>query len=177
MRRNFLVFGAVFLIVGVLSCAFNLRGDVGVVPKAQAQDNGATSGEIEGTWLLTVIPPVPTIPPFKVFVSFARGGAFLASEEVTEGGVIVGTPQNGAWTHTGGHEFVSTGMAFGNVPPANLPGTFKIQSVYRLLDKDDLDGNGRLSFCDTSGENCRTLPGCSTIEGTRIKAEAPSCPE
>ena len=177
MRRKFLVFSAAFLIAGVLSCAVNLGSNLGVVPKALAQDDGATSGEIEGTWLLTVTPPVPIIPTFKVFVSFARGGAFVASEEVTASGAIIGTPQNGAWKHLGGHEFASTGMAFGNVPPTNQPGIFKIQSVFRLLGKDELEGNGRLASCDTAGENCRPLPACSTIQGTRVKAEAPLCAE
>jgi hypothetical protein len=74
MRRNVVVSSAVFLIAGLLTCAFNIGSNVGVAPKAQAQDDGGTSGQIEGTWLLTVTPPVPQIPTFKVFISFARGG-------------------------------------------------------------------------------------------------------
>ena len=177
MRRNFVVFSAAILFAGLLSCAFNIGSNIGVVPKAQAQGDGGTAGPIEGTWLLTVTPPVPHIPPFKVFVSFARGGAFVTSAEVTEGGAIVGGPQNGAWKKIGDHEFASSGMAFGTMPDTGQPGIFKIDSVFRLAGKDELVGNGSLSFCDTSGNTCRTQPGCSTIQGTRVKAEAPSCPE
>ena len=177
MRRNYFVFSAVFLLAGLLTCTFNIGTNMGVVPKAQAQDDGGTAGQIEGTWLLAVTPPVQNIPPFKVFVSFARGGAFVASAEFTTAGAIVGDPQNGAWRRVGSDEFASTGMAFGIMPDNGQPGIFKIRTVYRLTSKDELAGNGSLSFCDTSGDNCRTLPACSTIQGTRVKAEAPSCPE
>jgi hypothetical protein len=177
MRRNVQFLSAVLVFSGVLTCVFNVGGDVPVVPTAQAQDDSGTSGQIEGTWLLTVTPPLPQIPPFKVFVSFARGGAFVTSPEVTATGVVVGQSQNGAWTHLGGHEFASTGMEFGTVPDTGQPGIFKIRSIFQLISKDDLVGNGSLSFCDTSGDNCRPLPACSTIQGKRIKAEAPSCPQ
>jgi len=177
MKRKFLVLSTAFLFACLLTCAFNFASNIGVAPKAQAQDDGGTSGQIEGTWLLTVTPPVPQIPTFKVFVSFARGGAFVASEEFTTSGNVIGDPQNGAWKHIGGHEFASTGMAFGIMPDNNQPGIFKIQSVFLLLGNDELEGKGRLAFCDSFGNNCRPLPGCSTIQGTRVKAEAPSCPE
>jgi hypothetical protein len=177
MRRNILFLSAVLFFSGLLTCVFNVGGDVPVVPKAQGQKTGGTSGQIEGTWLLTVTPPLPQIPPFKVFVSFARGGAFVASPEVTATGVVVGESQNGAWAHLGGQAFASTGMAFGTMPDTGQPGVFKIQSIFELRSQDELVGNGSLSFCDTAGDNCRPLPACSTIQGKRIKAEPPSCPQ
>jgi len=52
MRRNFLVFCAAFLLVGLLTCAFNVGSNIGVVPKARAQDDGGPAGQIEGTWVV-----------------------------------------------------------------------------------------------------------------------------
>lgn len=173
MKRNVFLLTILF-VAGVLTCGMGISirtGGDALLPMARAQEGGRTAPAIEGTWFLTVTPPQGSgVPPFQAFATFARGGAFL--------GIDPGTPpQYGTWTKTGGHEYATTTLAFGIRPDTNMPGTFKIQSEFRLVAGNQLEGKGILSFCDPAGANCNRLPGCSTITGTRLNVELPSCPQ
>lgn len=143
-----------------------------LVPSSQAQTGTIVAPQIEGTWLLTVTPPLESgQPPFQVLVSFGRGGVFLASAETGMHGLPA---QYGSWMKSGSAGYITTAMAFGNGPGGELL-TFKVKSLFTLLGEDVLEGTGSLAICDPTGNNCNVLPGCSVLSATRVKIEAPSC--
>jgi hypothetical protein len=171
MRRSSVVLSIAAPLTLVLLWGFAIEkeNDGSLVPSVQARPT-AVAPQIEGTWLLTVTtPPEAGRPPFKVLASFARGGVFTASAESDQ----ATPPQNGAWEKVGPNEYASTALSFG--PNPNLF-TIKIKSLYRLVSENELEGVGEAAICDASGNNCQRFPGCSTIDGTRLTVEPPSCP-
>jgi hypothetical protein len=64
-------------------------------------------------------------------------------------------------------------VSFG--PNPNNLFTIKIKTLYRLVSENEVEGVGEAAICDASGNNCQRFPGCSTIRGTRLKVEPPSC--
>ncbi|MGH9881206.1 MAG: hypothetical protein ACRD6N_07200 [Pyrinomonadaceae bacterium] len=171
MRRSSVVLSiaAPLTLVLLWGLAMERENDGSLVPSVQAKP-AAVAPQIEGTWLLTVTtPPEAGRPPFKVLVSFARGGVFTASAESDQ----ATPPQNGTWEMVGQNEYASTALSFG--PNPNLL-TIKIKSLYRLVSENELEGVGEAAICDASGNNCQRFPGCSTIHGTRLTVEPPACP-
>jgi len=171
MRPNSVILRIVATLTIVLLCALAVERNSAssLVPSVQARP--AVGPQIEGTWLLTVTtPPEAGRAPFKVLVSFARGAVFTASVESDQRT----PPQYGAWKMVGPNEYASTALSFGP-NPSNLF-TIKIKTLYTLVSEDELEGVGEAAICDASGNNCQRFPGCSTIRGTRLTVEAPSCP-
>jgi hypothetical protein len=171
MRRNSVILSISAMLTLVLSYALAVErnSDSSLVPSVQARP--AVAPQIEGTWLLTVTtPPEAGRPPFKVLVSFARGGVFIASAESDQ----ATAPQNGTWKMVGPNEYASTALSFG--PDPNNLFTIKIKGLNRLVSENELEGVGEAAICDASGNNCQRFPGCSTIHGTRLTVEPPSCP-
>lgn len=171
MRRNSVILSIAATLTIVLLCALAMerKSESSLVPSVQA--NPAVGPQIEGTWLLTVTtPPEAGRPPFKVLVSFARGGVFIASAESDQ----ATAPQNGTWKMVGPNEYASTALSFG--PDPNNLFTIKIKGLNRLVSENELEGVGEAAICDASGNNCQRFPGCSTIHGTRLTVEPPSCP-
>ena len=180
MRRNFFVFSAAFLIAGMLTCAFNMGSNIGVVPKAQAQDDGATAGQIEGTWLVTVTPPAGGPPAYFSTASFARGGTLTTAPDPSIGPGVTSTGQ-GSWEKTGHRQFISTHIAFIYGAGSTIVGTIKINATYRLTDNNTFEGFGQLQICDSTGNHC-FLPGppgapptCATLHGERLRATGTTC--
>ncbi len=175
MKRNFAA------VIVAVSLALLLTGWLlpegkngqGVVPSVQAREGVTAAPQIEGTWLLTVTPPPESgRSPFNVLISFTRGGVFLASAEVNAQGLPA---QNGTWTKAGSNEYVSTALSFRSGATADDVFTFKVKSLFRVVGEDELEGAGELAICDASGNNCQSLPGCSTLRAVRLRAEQPSC--
>jgi len=171
MRPNSVILSIAATLTIVLLCALAVerKSDSSLVSSVQASP--AVAPQIEGTWLLTVTtPPEAGRPPFKVLVSFARGGVFIASAESDK----ATAPQNGTWKMVGPNEYASTALSFG--PDPNNLFTIKIKGLNRLVSENELEGVGEAAICDASGNNCQRFPGCSTIHGTRVTVEPPSCP-
>lgn len=171
MRRNSIVLSIATTLTLVLFAGLVVERENGgsLVPGVQAGP-AAVAPQIEGTWLLTVTtPPEAGRPPFKVLASFARGGVFTASAESDQ----ATPPQNGTWKMVGPNQYASTALSFG---PNPILFTIKIKSLYRLVSENELEGVGEAAICDASGNNCQSFPGCSTIRGTRLTVEPPSCP-
>jgi hypothetical protein len=144
----------------------NSRTGLSFVPDVQA--SSGVSPQIEGTWLLTVTPPPQSgQPPFRVLISFARSGIFLASAEASATGLPA---QYGSWTKAG-DQYVATALSFG----ASGVSTFRVRSVFSFIGEDELGGSGDLSICDASGKYCQSFPGCSSLRATRLSVEPPSC--
>lgn len=172
MKRTSIMLSIAVTLTLVLFCglAVDKENDRGLITSVQANPP-AVAPQIEGTWLLTVTtPPEAGRPPFKVLVSFARGGVFIASAESDQ----ATAPQNGTWKMVGPNEYASTALSFG--PDPNNLFTIKIKGLNRLVSENELEGVGEAAICDVSGNNCQRFPGCSTIHGTRLTVEPPSCP-
>lgn len=172
MRRSSVVLSIAATLTLVLPGGLSVEreNDGSLVPSVQAGP-AAVAPQIEGTWLLTVTTPTEAgRPSFKVLASFARGGVFIASAESDQ----ATPPQNGTWKMVGPNEYASTALSFG--PNPNNLFTIKIKGLYRLVSENELDGVGEAAICDASGNNCQRFPGCSTIHGTRLTVEPPSCP-
>jgi hypothetical protein len=172
MRRSTVVLSIAATLTLVLlgGLAVERENEGSLVPSVQAAPP-AVAPQIEGTWLLTVTtPPEAARPPFNVLAWFASGGVFTASAESDQ----VTPPQNGTWKMVGPNEYASTALSFG--PDPNNLFTIKINSLYRLVSENELEGVGEAAICDASGNNCQRFPGCSTIHGTRVTVEPPSCP-
>ena len=171
MKRTSVVLSTAITLTLVLfsGLAMERESHGSFVPSVQARPT-AVAPQIEGTWLLTVTtPPAAERPPFKVLASFARGGVFTASAESDQ----ATPPQNGAWEMVGPNEYASTALSFG--PDPNNLFTIKIKGLYRLVSENELEGVGEAAICDAAGNNCQRFPGCSTIHGTRLSVEPPSC--
>jgi len=160
------------LLSGVLSP--DAKKGLGLVPGVRADDGATAAPQIEGTWLLTVTtPPEAGRAPFQVLISFARGGVFLASAEARAQGLPA---QYGTWKKAGSNEYVATALTLVTGATPNDVFTFKVKSLFRVVSEDELEGAGELAICDASGNNCQSLPGCSTLHAVRLRAEPPSCP-
>jgi hypothetical protein len=146
------------------------------VVQAKDKDDEASSQGIEGTWSVIVTPPAGGPPAYLSIASFANSGVLLTSPDPSVGPSATSTGQ-GAWERARGTRFVSTHVAFRYGPEGNIAGAIKINSSYQLAGKDSFEGKGQLQICDASLNNCFTVPGCATLQGTRIKAEPPSCPQ
>jgi hypothetical protein len=170
MKRNILMVGVALSVLALLAYGTS----AGVTSGAQAKEGRANAPQLEGTWLITVTtPPEAGRPPFKVLISFARGGVFLASAESDQ----ATPPQYGTWARVGANEYASTALAFGHGPNPGDLFTFKIKGLYRLVSENELESVGEAAICDASGNNCQSFPGCSSVRGTRVTVEPPSCPE
>ncbi len=177
MRHNLKIASVAAILALLLSWGFlpDGKNGRGLVPDVQAKDGATAAPRIEGTWLLTVMPPPASgLAPFKVLISFARGGVFLASAEAYAQGL---PPQNGTWAKIGSNEYISTALAFGTGATPDDVFTFKVKSLFRVVGQDELEGMGELAVCDASGNNCQSFPGCSILRATRLRAEPPSCLE
>jgi hypothetical protein len=140
-----------------------------------AKGDDASSPQIEGTWSIVVTPPAGGPPAYLAIASFADGGVMLAAPDPSVGPSATSSGQ-GTWERTRANRFASTHVAFTYGPGGFISGAIKINSSYLLTGKDSFEGRGQLQICDASLNNCFTVPGCATLQGTRIKADPPSCP-
>jgi hypothetical protein len=146
------------------------------VTQAKDKDDETSSQQIEGTWSVIVTPPAGGPPAYLSIASFAEGGVLVTSPDPSVGPSASSTGQ-GTWDKTSDNRFASAHVAFRYGPGGNIAGSIKIHSSYHLTGKNTFEGRGQLQICDASLNNCFTVPGCATLQGTRMKAEPPSCPQ
>ena len=163
---------ALLLACGLLGSLGKGRG----VVQAKDKDDETSAQQIEGTWSVIVTPPAGGPPAYLAIASFADGGVLLTSPDPSVGPSATSTGQ-GTWERTRGNRFASTHVAFMYSPGGSITGAIKINSSYRLTGRNSFEGRAQLQICDASLNNCFTIPSCATLQGTRIKAEPPSCPQ
>jgi hypothetical protein len=135
----------------------------------------AQAQRLEGSWTNTVtpvVPPgVPPVPPFRTYVTFARGGGLIGSDRNRP----FGSPQHGVWTHLGGDEFASTLIQDLFDVMGNFQGTQKVLTKVTLTGPDTLVGVATAELRDAAGNV--TASRCATFRAERIKVEplAPQC--
>ena len=175
MKHNRLTVSVTLSFVALLAYGVSAR----VNPATQAEAEEANAPHLEGTWHLTVTPPLGGPPQYTGFGSYTSGGVLITSPDPSVGPGVTSTGQ-GTWVRTGGNEFASTHVAFTYDSVGHITGTIRIKASYQLTGKDSFEGSGQLQFCDLSLNNCFTPPGCpvlSTLRGERIAVDPPSCPE
>jgi len=124
----------------------------------------------QGTWLVTVTPPVISgRPAYNVLVTFGAGGALIASTQ-NDHLANAGT-QQGTWRRTGGNQITSTQLWFVYGPTGAAVGTVKVRALYEFSDSNDFSGSGQQLLCDLTGSNCVLLPGFASLQGKRVQVE------
>lgn len=87
------------------------------------------SPEIEGTWLATItIPDGP--PPFPSLLTYARGGALIATDSSVP--PALGNVYQGTWTKIGAHKYAFTLMGFGYDETGVLTGYVRVHETLQL---------------------------------------------
>lgn len=123
---------------------------------------------LEGSWAgvvtIAVPPGVPQPPPFRVYFTFARGGAFLGTDSRRPFDT-----GHGAWAHLGGKEFAFTSIQETRDAMGNFTGTFKGRGKVTVTGKDAFVGVTNAEQRNAAGEI--VLQGCSTIRAERITVE------
>lgn len=177
MKRNTKKIGVTISLALLLACGLiGSIGKGGGVVQANDRDDQSSSRQIEGTWSIVVTPPAGGPPAYLAIASFADGGVLVTSPDPSVGPSPTSSGQ-GTWERTGVNRFASIHVAFMYGPGGSITGAIKINSNYRLTGRNSFEGRGQLQICDASVNNCFTIPACSTLQGTRIKAEPPSCPQ
>jgi hypothetical protein len=167
MRTNFrrvLVTLGGLTFAALASLAFN-----GSSPAAQADFDHLV---IEGGWLFAVTPPAGGPPPFQALDTFSAGGGWAGQASTdAQNGLSLG---QGSWKRSRGAVIV-TQVQFSHDAAGNPTGTVVIHKKVRFTGPDSLEGSSTISFCDLSGENCFTPPGCARVVATRVRPVGPDC--
>jgi hypothetical protein len=117
-NKNLVIVVLLTLILGGATMAF--------VSSEGAIYAARVSPEIEGTWLATItIPDEP--PPFPSLLTYARGGALIA----TDSGVppALGNVYQGTWTKIGAHKYAFTLLGFGYDETGVLTGYVRVHET------------------------------------------------
>ena len=141
---------------------------------------GATNS-LEGTWVVTVVPPpAANVPSHNSFISFVRGGVVLAGPDPTLPALvapIVRTAnQQGTWERAGSQEFVWTFNSLGYDAMGAPVGFLKLTGRLRLTDQDSYEGTALIAGCDLNLA-CRPFsPAPARNLGKRLKVDPMSMP-
>jgi hypothetical protein len=129
-----------------------------------------------GTWIVTLTPPAASgRPAFSALLTFASGGAFIASTQ-NDHLVPSSDVQQGSWRRGDHGEINSSQLVFVYAPTGMAVGTSKVRATYDFPDAESLTGQGQLLRCDLNGANCIVAPGLASIEGKRVEVEEPVGP-
>jgi hypothetical protein len=124
-----------------------------------------------GTWMVTVTPPATSGRlAFNALITFAGGGAFIASTQNDHAIPSAGI-QQGSWQRGADGQISSTEIYFVYLPTGVAVGTVKVRATYAFSDPDTLTGRGQLLLCDLNFANCNLLPGFATLQGKRVEVE------
>jgi hypothetical protein len=114
--------------------------------------------------------PAAVRPPFNALITFASGGALIASTQ-NDHFVPSAGMQQGTWRRGADGQITSTQLYFIYGPAGIAVGTVKIRVSYNFSDADNLTGSGQQLLCDLAGSNCTLLPGFASLQGTRVQVE------
>lgn len=124
---------------------------------------------LEGSWALTVTPQLPPgappIPPFRTYVTVARGGALIGSDRTRP----FGSPQHGTWMHLGSNEFAATAIQDTFDALGNFTGTLLVHQKITLTGNDQFVGLASAEVRNAAG--VVVMSACATTRGERIKIE------
>ncbi len=136
-----------------------------------AQNQGAGSNALVGSWKVRLIPTNPPQPQFDELMTFSPGGGIVESNNYPffQLGLTAG-PGQGTWSHAGNRSFPFTFIKFLYAPTGQSAGTLKVVGVITYSPSTDTwSGPANVSICDNQAENC-FLIGVTEGQATRILA-------
>jgi hypothetical protein len=163
-------------IATLLCVAVGLQGSNVLAQTAStlAHSKGAT-GRLEGTWAVTITPPMANVPPHIGFISFVRDGVVLGSPEPSlppyVAPIVRTVHLQGTWERAGSEEFVWTMSSLGYDVMGAPVGYLKVSGRLRLTDKDTFEGTASIAACDLNLACGPYTPAPARNSGSRLKVE------
>lgn len=97
-----------------------------------------------GTWLETITPTDPSIPPFQTLTTYAAGGGLISTASINLNPATLASGAFGAWVRRDARSFHWSGHAFAFTPQGNPNGIFNILETVTLSETgDSLTSSGR----------------------------------
>jgi hypothetical protein len=118
-----------------------------------------------GSWLLTVTPEIPRLPPFQVLETFSEGGGMTAVNNMDNRG----QPSHGSWVRSSKLEIKGThyGFSFGGPPTLTFLGITVIEFTHQL----EADGTLTGTFVTHAQTPGGPLVITGVLAGTHIDAQ------
>jgi TAT (twin-arginine translocation) pathway signal sequence len=129
----------------------------------------------EGSWLFTVTATSASGLPSPILglETYAAGGGYTETDQLSFMPSSLATPGHGSWKHTGERTFLLTYLTLNYDTKGTPQGTSKIRQVATLNEAGNAyKGSGNFDVYDVH-ENV-ILSGTFTIQATRIRVETPS---
>jgi hypothetical protein len=144
-------------------------GETGV----QAQTPASTTTGPQGSWLYTVTVPGLSPPVFQGLETYAAGGGYEETDQLSYRLGYLASPGHGAWKTTRAGAFLLTfqQLTFDNT--GNPTGISKIlQTATIASDGNSYAGSGTFAYYDTNGHLIPGASGTFAIHATRIAVQA-----
>ncbi len=158
---------------GVLS-ALGILTALGRPMTAFAKNTASGQGP-EGSWLFTVTATSASGLPSPIIgiETYAAGGGYTETDQLSFMPSSLATPGHGAWKRTGERTFLLTYLTLNHDTQGTFQGTSKIRQVAKLNETGNAySGSGNFDVYDVQGNVI--LSGTFTIQATRIQVETPS---
>lgn len=136
-----------------------------------AQNNGAGSNALVGSWKVRLTPVNPPQPQFDEMMTFTPGGGIVESNNYPffQMGLTAG-PGQGTWEYSGNRGFKFTFIKFLYTQGGAAAGTLKAAGeIDYSQTADTWSGPATVSICNSQAENC-TVIGTTNGQATRITA-------
>lgn len=136
-----------------------------------AQNQGAGSNALVGSWKVRLTPIDPPQPQFDELMTFTQGGGIVESNNFPffQMGLTAG-PGQGTWNYRGKQTFQFTFIKFLYTPAGPAVGTLKVAGTITYSSGNDTwSGPATVSICNNQAEECDSI-GTTNGEATRIVA-------
>jgi hypothetical protein len=128
-------------------------------PSLVGTDRDAHS--LAGSWIITVEPKDPPVPPFVNYAAMTKDGMIIGSNETGHASI-------GVWTRTAGNQFAVTFMGY-DVSDGQII-QYKVRSTIELSqDGEEFTGPFATDLFDADGNLFLTIKG--GVQATRIHVE------
>ena len=156
--------------VGALSALGALTA-LGTPIAAFAKNTDAGQGP-EGSWLFTVTATSSSGLPSPIigFETYAAGGGYTETDQLSFMPSSLATPGHGAWKRTGDRTFLLTYLTLNHDTKGTFQGTSKIRQIATLNEAGNAySGSGNFDVYDVHGKVI--LFGTFSVRATRILVE------
>jgi hypothetical protein len=140
-----------------------------LIAQSTVRESEESGSQLEGSWNVVVGPGSPT--EFRTLVTFAEGGAMMATEPAFPPPFRVSTV-HGTWEKTGRRQFASTFLCLIYDPTGQFAGTLKVRGTATLNRAgNEYNGISSIEIFDPAGNPLPQFSSCNTTHGTRINVE------
>jgi hypothetical protein len=143
-------------------------------PMAAFAKNTDTGQSPEGSWLFTVTATSSSGLPSPIIglETYAAGGGYTETDQLSFMPSSLATPGHGAWKRTGSRTFLLTYLTLNHDTKGTFQGTSKIRQIATLNDAGNAySGSGNFDVYDVHGKVI--LSGTFSVRATRILVETP----